>query len=152
MKKIFKEFGDFIKRGNVIDLAVAVVIGGAFSSIVSSLVNDVIMPVISLVTGGIDFSNLFISLNGEKYETLKAAQDAGASVLAYGSFIQAIINFLIIAFVIFMVVKAMNTAMDKMSKLKHKKEEEKKDEPVIKSDEVLLLEEIRDLLKKTNKK
>ena len=152
MKKIFKEFGDFIKRGNVIDLAVAVVIGGAFSSIVSSLVNDVIMPVISLVTGGIDFSNLFISLNGEHYETLKAAGDAGASVLAYGSFIQAVINFLIIAFVIFMVVKAMNTAMDKMSKLKHKKEEEKKDEPVIKSDEVLLLEEIRDLLKKTNKK
>jgi len=152
MKKIFKEFGEFIKRGNVIDLAVAVVIGGAFSSIVSSLVNDVIMPVISLATGGIDFSNLFISLNGESYETLAAAQAAGASVLAYGSFIQAIINFLIIAFVIFMVVKAMNTAMDKVSKLKHKNEEEKKDEPAKKSDEVVLLEEIRDLLKKTNKK
>ena len=148
MKKIFKEFGDFIKRGNVIDLAVAVVIGGAFSSIVTSLVNDVIMPVISLATGGIDFSNLFISLNGESYATLAAAKDAGASVLAYGSFIQAIINFLIIAFVIFMVVKAMNTAMDKMSKLKHKKEEEKKEEAPAKSDEVVLLEQIRDLLKK----
>ncbi len=148
MKKIFKEFGDFIKRGNVIDLAVAVVIGGAFSSIVTSLVNDIIMPVISLATGGIDFSNLFISLNGEKYATLAAANDAGASVLAYGSFIQAIINFLIIAFVIFIVVKAMNTAMDKMSKLKHKKEEEKKEEPA-KSDEVILLEQIRDLLKKS---
>ena len=149
MKKIFKEFGDFIKRGNVIDLAVAVVIGGAFSSIVTSLVNDIIMPVISLATGGIDFSNLFISLNGEKYATLAAANDAGASVLAYGSFIQAVINFLIIAFVIFMVVKAMNTAMDKMSKLKHKKEEEKKEEEPAKSDEVVLLEQIRDLLKKS---
>ena len=147
MKKIFKEFSDFIKRGNVIDLAVAVVIGGAFSAIVTSLVNDVIMPVISLLTGGIDFSNLFISLNGETYATLAAAKDAGASVLAYGSFIQAIINFLIIAFVIFLVVKAMNTAMDKMSKLK-RKEEEKKEEKPSKSDEVVLLEEIRDLLKK----
>ena len=148
MKKIFKEFGEFIKRGNVIDLAVAVVIGGAFSSIVTSLVNDVIMPVISLATGGIDFTNLFISLNGETYNTLAEAQEAGASVLAYGSFIQAIINFLIIAFVIFMVVKAMNKAMDKVSKLKKKKEEESKEEPAPKSDEVVLLEEIRDLLKK----
>ena len=148
MKKIFKEFGEFIKRGNVIDLAVAVVIGGAFSSIVTSLVNDVIMPVISLATGGIDFTNLFISLNGEKYSTLASAQADGASVLAYGSFIQAVINFLIIAFVIFMIVKAMNKAMDKMSKLKKKKEEEAKDEPAPKSDEVVLLEEIRDLLKK----
>jgi len=147
MKKIFKEFSDFIKRGNVIDLAVAVVIGGAFSAIVTSLVNDVIMPVISLLTGGIDFSNLFISLNGETYATLAAAKDAGASVLAYGSFIQAIINFLIIAFVIFLVVKAMNTAMDKMSKLKRKEEETKEEKPS-KSDEVVLLEEIRDLLKK----
>ena len=148
MKKLFKEFGDFIKRGNVIDLAVAVVIGGAFSTIVSSLVNDVIMPVISLATGGIDFTNLFISLNGQSYATLAEAQTAGASVLAYGSFIQAVINFLIIAFVIFMVVKAMNTASEKMAKLKKKKEEEKKEEPAPKSDEVILLEQIRDLLKK----
>ncbi len=143
MKKLFKEFGDFIKRGNVIDLAVAVVIGGAFSSIVTSLVNDVIMPVISLATGGIDFTNLFVSLNGEHYATLAEAQTAGASVLAYGSFIQAIINFLIIAFVIFMVVKAMNKVMS----LK-KKKEEKEQEAAPKSDEVVLLEEIRDLLKK----
>ena len=141
MKKIFKEFGDFIKRGNVIDLAVAVVIGGAFSNIVTSLVNDIIMPVISLITGGIDFSNLFVSLNGKSYATLAEAEAAGASVLAYGSFIQAIINFLIIAFVIFMVVKAMN----KMMSLKKKKD---KEEEPIKSDEVVLLEEIRDLLKK----
>ncbi len=142
MKKIFKEFGDFIKRGNVIDLAVAVIIGGAFSTIVTSLVNDIIMPVISLLTGGIDFTNLFVSLNGETYTTLAEAEAAGASVLAYGSFIQAVINFLIIAFVIFMVVKAMN----KMMSLKKKKEE--KQEAPAKSDEVVLLEEIRDLLKK----
>lgn len=142
MKKIFKEFGDFIKRGNVIDLAVAVIIGGAFSNIVTSLVNDIIMPVISLLTGGIDFTNLFISLNGETYATLAEAEAAGASVLAYGSFIQAVINFLIIAFVIFMVVKAMN----KMMSLKKKKET--KEEAPAKSDEVVLLEEIRDLLKK----
>ena len=144
MKKIFKEFGDFIKRGNVMDLAVAVIIGGAFSSIVTSLVNDIIMPLISLCTGGIDFSNLFVSLNGEKYATLVEAQEAGASVLAYGSFIQAIINFLIIAFVIFLVVKAMNKLMN----LRKKKEEEKKEEAPVKSDEVVLLEQIRDLLKK----
>lgn len=142
MKKLFKEFGDFIKRGNVIDLAVAVVIGGAFSSIVGSLVNDIIMPVISLATGGVDFTNLFVSLNGQSYATLAEAQEAGASVLAYGSFIQAIINFLIIAFVIFMVVKAMN----KLMSLKKKKEEEPK--APVKSDEVVLLEQIRDLLKK----
>ena len=148
MKKLFKEFGDFIKRGNVIDLAVAVIIGGAFSAIVTSLVNDVIMPVISLATGGIDFTNLFVSLNGETYATLADAQAAGASVLAYGSFIQAIINFLIIAFVIFMVVKAMNKASEKVNKLKKKADEEKKEEPAPKSDEVVLLEQIRDLLKK----
>ncbi len=142
MKKLFKEFGDFIKRGNVLDLAVAVVIGGAFTSIVNSLVNHIIMPVISLITGGVDFTNLFVTLNGETYATLAEAEAAGASVLAYGSFIQAVINFLIIAFVIFLVVKAMN----KMMSLK-KKKEEPKEEPV-KSDEVVLLEEIRDLLKK----
>ena len=136
MKKIFKEFGDFIKRGNVIDLAVAVVIGGAFSAIVTSLVNDIIMPVIGMITGGIDFSGLKATV--------------GDATLAYGSFIQAVINFLIIAFVIFMVVKAMNTASEKVSKLKHKKgEEETKEEPAPKSDEVILLEEIRDLLKKS---
>ena len=149
MKKLFKEFGDFIKRGNVIDLAVAVVVGGAFSSIVTSLVNDVIMPVISLLTGGVDFTNLFVALDGKTYATLAEAQKAGASVLAYGSFIQAIVNFLIIAFVIFMVVKAMNTAADKASKLKKKgAKEEEKPAPPVKPEEVVLLEQIRDLLKK----
>lgn len=148
MKKLFKEFGDFIKRGNVIDLAVAVVVGGAFSSIVTSLVNDVIMPVISLLTGGVDFTNLFVSLDGKAYATLAEAQAAGASVLAYGAFIQAIVNFLIIAFVIFMVVKAMNTATEKASKLKKKDTKEEKPAPPVKPEEVVLLEQIRDLLKK----
>ena len=142
MKKFFKEFGEFIQRGNIMDMAVGVVIGSAFAAIVTSLVNDIIMPLVSLATGGIDFTNLFVSLNGQTYKTLAEAQEAGASVLAYGSFIQAIINFLIIAFVIFMVVKAMNKVMN----LKKKKEE--KEEVPAKSDEVVLLEEIRDLLKK----
>ena len=105
---MIKEFKEFINKGNVMDLAVGVIIGGAFSAIVTSLVNDIIMPVISLLTKGVDFNNWFISLNGEKYATLADAQAAGASVLAYGSFIQAIIYFLILAFVIFMLVKGMN--------------------------------------------
>ncbi len=147
MKKLFKEFGDFIKRGNVMDLAVAVIIGGAFSAIVNSLVNHIVMPIISLITGGIDFTNLFIPLNGGTYATLAEAEEAGASVLAYGSFIQAVINFLVIAFVVFMIVKALNKASEKVSKLKGKKEEVK-EEPAPKSDEVVLLEQIRDLLKK----
>ena len=102
------EFKEFIMRGNVMDMAVGVVVGGAFSGIVSSLVNDIIMPVISLATGKVNFSDLFISLNGEKYASLAAAQDAGASVFAYGNFIQTVVNFLIIAFCIFIVVKGIN--------------------------------------------
>ena len=90
------------------DMAVGVVVGGAFSNIVTSLVNDIIMPLISLATGAVNFSDLFISLNGEKYASLAAAQEAGAAVFAYGSFIQTVVNFLIIAFCIFMVVKGMN--------------------------------------------
>ncbi len=109
MKKLIGEFKTFIMRGNVMDLAVGVIIGGAFQSIITSLVNDIIMPVISLVTGGIDFSNWFIQLSGDqKFTTLAAAQEAGVAVFAYGSFITAVINFLIMAFVIFMLVKAMN--------------------------------------------
>ena len=137
---MIKEFKEFISKGNVMDLAVGVIIGGAFGTIVTSLVNDVIMPVISLVTGGIDFSGWFISLNGQKYATLAEAEEAGASVLAYGKFISAVIYFLILAFIIFLIVKAMN-------KFRKKKEEEKP----AKSDEVKLLEEIRDELK-TKKK
>ena len=103
-----KEFKEFIMRGNVMDMAVGVIVGGAFGAIVNSLVNDVVMPVISLATGKIDFSNLFIALDGGEYANLAAAQEAGASVFAYGSFIQAVIEFLIIALCIFLVVKGVN--------------------------------------------
>ena len=149
MKKFFKEFGEFIQRGNIMDMAVGVVIGTAFAAIVTSLVNDIIMPLVSLATGGVDFTNLFVSLNGQTYKTLADAQEAGASVLAYGSFIQAIINFLIIALCIFITINAMKKAKEKMDK--KLKKEEKKEEEAKKSDEVVLLEQIRDLLKKQAK-
>ncbi|MDO4614892.1 MAG: large conductance mechanosensitive channel protein MscL [Lachnospiraceae bacterium] len=108
------EFREFIMRGNVLDMAVGVIIGAAFGSIVSSLVDDILMPVISLITGGLDFSNWFIALNGESYSTLAAAQEAGAATLNFGSFISAIINFLIVAFCIFMVVKSFNAMNEKL--------------------------------------
>ena len=152
---MIKEFKEFISRGNVLDLAVGVIIGGAFQSIVNSLVNDVVMPVITLVTGGIDFTNWFISLDGVKYANLAAAQEAGASTLNYGVFITAIINFLLMALVIFFIVKAINTAekksAERLAKLKKKdgKTEEVVEEP--KSADIVLLEEIRDLLKKEKK-
>lgn len=114
------EFKKFIMRGNVIDLAVGVIVGGAFQAIVKSLVDDVVMPVISLATKGVDFANWFIALDGGEYATLEAAQAAGASVLSYGNFISAILNFLIMAFVVFLLVKAINTIADKTKK----KEEE----------------------------
>ncbi len=112
---MLKEFGDFIKKGNVIDLAVAVIIGGAFGAIVKSLVSDVIMPPIGVLLGGVDFASLFIDLSGENYATLAAAQEAGAATINYGLFINTIINFLIVAFVIFLVIRQIN---------KVKKEEE----------------------------
>ena len=142
MKKMVSEFKEFIARGNVMDLAVGVIIGGAFSAIVTSLVNDIIMPIISLVTGGIDFTNWFISLDGTKYQTLAEAQAAGASVLAYGSFIQAVIYFIILAFVIFMLVKGVNKLTKK------NKKEEKEEEAPSKSAEEELLEKILVELKK----
>lgn len=108
MKKILKEFQEFAIQGNMIDMAVGMIIGAAFKDLVNSLVSDLIMPVISLFTGKLDFSNLFISLNGVHYATLKEATDAGASTIKYGLFITEIINFLIMAFVIFMVVREIN--------------------------------------------
>ena len=120
MKNFINEFKTFVMRGNVIDLAVGVIIGAAFQAIVNSLVKDIITPLISLITGGLDFSNLFIQLNGaEKYATVAAATEAGVAVLAYGSFITAVINFLIMAFVIFCLVKFIN----KLSAPLTKKEE-----------------------------
>ena len=112
------EFKKFIMRGNVLDMAVGVIIGGAFQAIISSLVNDIIMPVITMITGGIDFTNWFISLDGTHYATLAAAQEAGASTLNYGVFITAVINFLLMAIVVFLIVKAMNKASEKVAKKK----------------------------------
>jgi large conductance mechanosensitive channel len=108
---VFSEFKEFIKRGNVMDLAVAVIIGGAFGKIVTSVTDDLIMPVLSLATGKIDFTNLFYALDGKTYATLAEARKAGAATFAYGNFINAVINFLIIAFVIFLLVKQINRLM-----------------------------------------
>jgi len=103
---LLKDFKAFVMRGNVLDLAVAVIIGGAFGAIVTSLVNDIIMPPIGLILGHVDFKDLFISLNGQSYPTLAAAKTAAAPVVAYGQFLNTVINFLIVALVIFMVVRA----------------------------------------------
>ncbi len=108
MSKFVDEFKTFIMRGNVVDMAVGVIVGGAFGNIVNSLVNDIVMPLITLVTGKISFTDLFISLNGEKYASLAAAQEAGASVFAYGNFIQQVVQFLIIALCIFTCIKGLN--------------------------------------------
>lgn len=108
MKHIIDEFKEFIMRGNVLDLAVGVIIGGAFQKIITALVNDVIMPIITLFTGGIDFTNWFIALDGNHYATLQDAVDAKAATLNYGVFLTEVINFIIMAFIIFMMVKVMN--------------------------------------------
>ena len=128
---MLKEFKKFISRGNVVDLAVGVVVGGAFSKIVTSLVDNIIMPLVGIIIGGIDFSSLVLKINDAKIE--------------YGLFIQNIVDFLIVAFCIFMVIKFIN----KLTKKQEKKEEAK---APVKSDEVLLLEEIRDLMKKRYQK
>ena len=132
------EFKEFAMKGNVMDMAVGVIIGGAFGKIVTSLVNDVLMPVISLATGGIDFTDLFVNLGEGNYATLAAAKEAGAAVLAYGQFIQNVIDFIIIAFCIFLMIKAMN---------KMKKKEEPAPEAPKGPTQEELLAEIRDLLK-----
>jgi large conductance mechanosensitive channel len=108
MKKFLNEFKEFAVKGNMIDLAVGIIVGGAFTTIVDSLVNDIINPILGLVIGKIDFSNLFITLDGGDYNTLAAAEEAGAAVIKYGSFISNLINFIIMAFVVFLLVKAIN--------------------------------------------
>ncbi len=107
---MLSEFKDFIAKGNVMDMAVGIIIGAAFTAIVTSLVGDLINPIISLFMGGIDFSNSFVNLGDGEHTTIAAADEAGAAVFAYGRFIMAVINFLIIAFVVFMLVKAVNKA------------------------------------------
>jgi len=140
---MLEEFKKFIMKGNVVDLAVAVIIGGAFGLIVKSLVNDIIMPIVGAIFGGVDFSNMFIPLSSNvTATTLEEARKQGA-VLAYGNFITVTVNFIIIAFVIFLIVKALNKAQDM-----RKKEEEAPAEPPAPPREEVLLEEIRDLLAK----
>lgn len=136
---MLEEFKKFAMRGNVVDMAVGIIIGGAFGKIVSSFVNDVIMPPIGLLMGNVDFSQLFINLSQTDYPTLAAAQEAGAATINYGVFINTVLDFLIVAFAIFMVIRAMN-------KMK-KKEEAKPAEPPKPSAEVELLTEIRDSLR-----
>ena len=139
MSGFLQEFKEFAMRGNVVDLAVGIVIGAAFGAIVNSLVNDVIMPPIGLVMGNVDFSDLFIDLSGQDYASLAAARDAGAPVIAYGAFINAVINFVIVAFAIFIVIKGMN-------QLRRTQEQAPEEMPVPPRQETLL-EEIRDILK-----
>jgi len=133
------EFKKFAMRGNVVDMAVGIVIGAAFGKIVSSLVNDVLMPPIGMIMGNVDFSQLFINLSGEEFASLAAAQEAGAATINYGMFINTVLDFVIVAFAIFMVIRGMNNMQ--------KKEEEKPAEPAKPSEEVVLLQEIRDALK-----
>ena len=133
-----KEFKEFAMKGNVMDMAVGVIIGGAFGKIVSSLVDDVLMPIIGKLTGGVSFTDLFINLGDGNYTTLAAAKEAGAAVLAYGQFIQNIIDFIIIAFCIFLMIKGMN---------KLKKEEPAEPAAPAGPTQEELLAEIRDLLK-----
>ncbi|HYD49689.1 MAG TPA: large conductance mechanosensitive channel protein MscL [Terriglobales bacterium] len=105
---MLKEFKEFAMRGNVVDMAVGVIIGAAFGKIVSSLVSDVLMPPIGLITGNVDFSNLFINLSGAPYDTVAAAKAAGAPTINIGVWLMAVIDFLIVAFVVFLVVRALN--------------------------------------------
>lgn len=117
-KGFISEFKTFIMRGNVIDLAVGVIIGGAFQKIVNSLANDIIMPVISLLTGGIDFSNWFLVLGEGEFATAAAAKEAGVATLNYGTFLSTALDFLIMAFVIFLIIKGINGVSEKLKKEK----------------------------------
>lgn len=133
------EFKEFISKGNVLDLAVGVIIGAAFGKIVTSLTDDILMPILSLFTRGIDLQNMFVTLDGKSYATLEEAKKAGSAAIAYGSFINAVIYFLIIAFVIFWVVKAANS-------IKKKPEEVSPVAPPPTTEQQLLME-IRDSLR-----
>jgi len=138
---MLQEFKAFISRGNVVDLAVGVIIGTAFTTIVNSLVSDLLMPVIGLFTGGVDFTNWFVTLSSQKFATLEEAKKAGVATLNYGVFLNAIIRFLIIAWAVFWMVKGMNRLMTM------RRHEEAAAPPPPPPVEVQLLTEIRDLLK-----
>jgi len=136
-----KEFKEFAVQGNVVDMAVGIIIGGAFGTIVSSLVTDVIMPPIGLLLGGVDFAELFYVLGDGEYSSLAAAQEAGAATINYGLFINNVISFLVVAFAVFMLIRTINRL---------KREEVVEEEPVVEEtpEDIVLLREIRDSLNK----
>jgi large conductance mechanosensitive channel len=138
---MLKEFRDFIARGNVVDLAVGLILGAAFGAVTTSLVNDIVMPPIGMALGGVNFKDMFIALDGGSYPSLAAATAAGAPVIAYGSFINVVINFIVIAIVVFFLVRAVNRL--------YKKSETA---PAGPTEDQKLLAEIRDLLKAQNRK
>jgi large conductance mechanosensitive channel len=133
---VLQEFKKFVMRGNVMDMAVGIIVGAAFKDVVSAFTNGVMMPPIGMLTGGVDFSNLFITLSGGSFESLTAAQQAGAAVIAYGSFINTVVDFMIVGFAVFLLVKGVNSLQ---------RQEEAKPTPPPKQE--VLLEEIRDLLR-----
>ena len=133
---MLKEFREFALRGNMVDLAIGIIIGAAFSGLVNSIVNDIIMPIIGRITGGIDFTNKYIQLAGDPQPTLDAARKAGATI-AYGNFLTLLINFLIIAWILFMIVKGMNSM---------KRAQAAAPAPAATPEDVAVLREIRDLL------
>jgi large conductance mechanosensitive channel len=141
--KILKEFRDFAVKGNVVDMAVGIIIGAAFGRIVSSMVNDVMMPPIGKLLGGVDFKDYYVLLSHDKgpFQTLKEAKDAGAATLNYGVFVNEVINFVIVAFAVFLLVKAVNTARRLAER------EKAAAPPPAPSAEVMLLTEIRDSLR-----
>ncbi len=138
---MFKEFKEFAIKGNVMDMAIGIIIGAAFTSVVKSMVDDILMPIVGFFTGGVDFTDIFTILGDEEYASLAAAQEAGAATINWGVFINNCISFLIVAWVVFMLVKAMNAAK--------RKEEEAPAEPAATPREEVLLEEIRDILAKS---
>lgn len=139
---MLQEFKEFALKGNVLDMAVGIIIGAAFTTIVTSLVDDILMPPIGLILGGVDFSNYFINLSGGEIASVAAAKESGAAVIAYGNFINALIKFLIVAFALFLIVKNINSLKKMMES-----EQEKKAEEAPPPRQEVLLEEIRDIMK-----
>ncbi len=140
MRAFLNEFKTFLIKGNVMDMAVGFIFGAAFSTVVKSLVDNIVMPPVGMLMGKVDFSALYIALDGVEYASLKLAEEASAPLIKYGAFINDVIGFVILGFVIFMMIKGVNKLQVK--------EEEKEAESPKKSDEVLLLEQIRDSLQK----
>ncbi len=136
------EFRTFIMRGNVLDLAIGIILGTAFTRIVTSLVNDIIMPPIGMLLGGVDFTELYINLSDTEYETLAAAQEAGAATINYGVFLNTIINFLIVALAVFFLVRSLNRLMDRFNKEEEAAEDAAPPEPSTQERLVTTLEKL----------